>query len=187
VGQGYSSRGDQAELMVAFPNKVNPVVNLLRLGAIGPCAAIAPAAQRQGLFHKHGGEVRLILVPGTEVPALSEAIPMAHIGAPAALMRASRGDDVKIIASFDSGRCSGCLVVRPEIVSPQHLRGQRLGARVRGAAMWIQTFLALRAMGSIRDGMKSTSLRSAIPRRSLQHYRLAALMARSYHASTPDI
>ena len=66
---------------------------------------------------------------------------------PAALIRASNGAGLKIVACFDASRLSSCLVVSSEIRAAEQLRGKRLGARVEGAAMWIHTVLALGRLG----------------------------------------
>src|SRR4051812_8355395 len=137
-------------------------VNLLCLGAVGLTAIVPAIAQRNGLFKKHDVDVRLIPVVGTAVPEFTTTTPVGHIGAPAALMRASAGADLRLVASFDTSRLSNCLVARPGINTPDQLRGKRLGARVTGAAMWIHTVIALEALGSIRRKIRSASRRSAI-------------------------
>jgi ABC-type nitrate/sulfonate/bicarbonate transport system substrate-binding protein len=122
-------------------------INILWLGAAGLGSILLSVAHRQRLFQKHGVDVRLVPVLGTQVPELTTDIPFGYIGAPAAVMRAAEGVDLKILASFDTARLSSCLVVRPGINEPEQLRGTRLGARVTGAAMWIHTVLALEKLG----------------------------------------
>jgi ABC-type nitrate/sulfonate/bicarbonate transport system substrate-binding protein len=122
-------------------------INVLCLGAVGLCSTLLTVAQRQGFFKRHGVEIRLVRVPGTEIPEPSSNNPIAYIGAPAALMRASGGIDLKVIACFDSARLSSCLVVNADISAPEQLRGKRLGARAEGAAIWIHTVLALEQLG----------------------------------------
>lgn len=122
-------------------------INMLCLGAVGQCSILLTIAQKQGLFKKHGVEVQLVPVMGVEIPEPTLTNPIAYIGAPAALMRAATGADIKIVACFDTARLSSCLVVKSEISRPDQLRGKRLGARVTGAAMWIHTVLALEKLG----------------------------------------
>ncbi len=122
-------------------------VNLLCLGAVGLCSILPPIAQRQGLFKKHGVEVQLTPVSGFKIPEPSISSPLAYIGAPAAVMRAAGGADLKVLACFDTARLSSCLVVNPDISKPEQLRGKRLGARATGAAIWIHTVLALEKLG----------------------------------------
>ena len=130
-------------------------VNLLYLGAVGLGVIPLSITQRQGLFKKHGVDVQLVPVPGTQVPKLTPENPVGYIGAPAALMRVAEGVDLKILASFDNGRLSNHLVARPGINGPDDLRGKRLGARVTGAALWIHSILALEQLGldSRRDNI----------------------------------
>src|SRR4051794_17441408 len=48
---------------------------------------------------------------------------------------------------FDNGQLFNYLVVHPSIKKPEDLNGKRLGARVKGAALWIHTVLALEKLG----------------------------------------
>jgi ABC-type taurine transport system substrate-binding protein len=131
-------------------------INLLCLGAVGIGSVILTIADRLRLFQKHGVDVRLVPVTGTQIPDLTTTNPMGHIGAPAALMRAASGTDLKILACFDNALLSGALVTRSEINKPEQLKGKRLGARVVGAAMWLHTVLALERLGldPVRDGIE---------------------------------
>ena len=113
-------------------------VNLLCLGAVGIGSVILSVADRLGLFEKHSVDVCLVPLTGTQIPDLTNTNPMGHIGAPAALMRAAGGTDLKILACFDNALLSSALVVRADFRTPEQLKGQRLGARVVGAAMWWQ-------------------------------------------------
>jgi ABC-type nitrate/sulfonate/bicarbonate transport system substrate-binding protein len=122
-------------------------VNVLRLGAIGIGSVILAVADRLRLFQKHDVDVHLVPVAGTQIPDLTATTPMGHIGAPAALIGAAGGADLKILACFDNALLSSALVVRSEICRPEQLRGKRLGARVVGAAMWLHTVLALERVG----------------------------------------
>jgi ABC-type nitrate/sulfonate/bicarbonate transport system substrate-binding protein len=123
------------------------MVNLLRLAAVGPCSILPVIARRHGFFKKRGVEVDLIAVSGTQIPEPTSTSPVAYIGAPAALMRVASGADLKVLACFDTARLSSCLVVNPDIIKPEQLQGKRLGVRAKGAAIWIQTILALEKLG----------------------------------------
>jgi ABC-type nitrate/sulfonate/bicarbonate transport system substrate-binding protein len=122
-------------------------INMLCLGAVGLGSILLAVAHGQGLFRKHGIDVQLVPVPGTQIPELTSSNCFGYIGAPAAVMRAAEGTDLKILASFDTARLSSCLIVNSAICKPEQLRGKRLGARVIGAAMWIHTVLALEKLG----------------------------------------
>jgi ABC-type nitrate/sulfonate/bicarbonate transport system substrate-binding protein len=122
-------------------------VDMLHLGAVGLSSIVLLIAQRLDFFKKHGVDVRLVAVTGTQIPELTEAHPVGHIGAPAAIIKAARGSKLRVLASLDSGRLFNHLVVRPGIKNPDDLRGKRLGARVTGAALWIHTVLALEQLG----------------------------------------
>ena len=122
-------------------------INMLYLGAVGLGVIPLSIAQRQDLFTKHGVDVQLVPVPGTQVPELTTENPFGYIGAPAAVMRSAGGMDLRILASFDNGRLSNHLIASPAIKKPEDLRGKRLGVRVTGAALWIHTVLALEHLG----------------------------------------
>jgi ABC-type nitrate/sulfonate/bicarbonate transport system substrate-binding protein len=76
------------------------------------------------------------------------------------MIKASRGSDLRILASFDSGRLLNHLVVAPGIRNAKDLKGKRVGARVKGAALWIHTVLALEKLGlePTRDGIEILSI-----------------------------
>jgi NitT/TauT family transport system substrate-binding protein len=131
-------------------------MNLLYLHAVGLSSIVLFVAQREGLFQKHGVDIQLVPVGSTKIPEISEANPVGHIGAPATIMRAAKGANLRILASLDDGRLLNCLVVTPDIRSAEDLRGRRLGARVVGAALWIHTVIALEQLGLdyVRDNIE---------------------------------
>jgi ABC-type nitrate/sulfonate/bicarbonate transport system substrate-binding protein len=131
-------------------------INLLHVGAVLPLSI----AQEQGLFTKHGVEVRLVLVPAPNVPRLAEENPFGYIGAPGVLLRAAEGTDVKIVGSFSTDRVTGHVVARPDIKKPEELRGKRVGVRALGAGLWIQTILALEHLGldPTRDNISTLAI-----------------------------
>ena len=149
-------------------------MNLLCLHPFGLSSIVLFMAQREGLFQKHGVEIRLVPVGSTRIPEISESNPVGHIGAPAAIMRAAQGADLRILASLDDGRLTNCLVVSPDIKSAEDLRGRRLGARVVGAALWIHTVIALEQLGLdyVRDNIEilpigdPPQIMQAVPRKN---------------------
>src|SRR6185437_5152660 len=73
-------------------------VNMLHLGAVGLSSIVLLIAQRHNFFERHGVDVRLAAVTGTQIPELSEIHPVGHIGAPAAIIKAATGGELKILA-----------------------------------------------------------------------------------------
>lgn len=120
-------------------------INLLHTGGVSGIPL--SIAQEQGLFTKHGVEVQLVFVPGSDVPLLTAENPFGFIGAPAAILRAAGGTDLKILGSFNTARISSHVVARPDIKKSEELRGKRFGVRVIGAGVWIQTIVALEHLG----------------------------------------
>jgi ABC-type nitrate/sulfonate/bicarbonate transport system substrate-binding protein len=122
-------------------------VSVVHAGGAGSFLVLLEVARQQGLFHKFGVDVRPIAVHGAAVPRLSRDKPIGLIGAPAALLQAADGADLRLVASFSNTRLSGHLVARSGIESSEGLRGKRVGVRVVGAGIWISTILALERLG----------------------------------------
>jgi ABC-type nitrate/sulfonate/bicarbonate transport system substrate-binding protein len=123
----------QTKISIAFPDAIGAWLTPLML------------AQQQGIFSKHNIEVIFVPAAGATVPRVSDAVPLGLIGAPAALIQAEHGTDLKLIASFYRAHLSGKLVARG-ISSVAGLRGRRIGVRVIGAGIWIDTVVALRQL-----------------------------------------
>ncbi len=134
-------------LPVADVTSAQSKVAIVYPGAVGAWVVPLLVAEEQGLFTKHGTEVRLVPASGATVPRLTADVPLGCIGGPAALLQAAAGTDLRILGSFDTARLSGHVVARPDIKKPQELRGKRFGVRVIGAAQWIHTILALEHLG----------------------------------------
>jgi ABC-type nitrate/sulfonate/bicarbonate transport system substrate-binding protein len=117
-------------------------------------------AEDQGIFKKHGVPITVVPVRGATVPTLSNETPLGVIGHPAALLQAVGGNDLRIVSSFNRAMLTGHLVARAEIKAPDLLRGKRVGVRVVGAGIWIQTMLALDRLGldPVRDGITAVAI-----------------------------
>lgn len=132
--------------------------------ATGSSLVLLAIAIQQQLFEKHGVEIEPVLVRGATVPCITPDTPIGLIGEPAAILQATEGSDLRIVASLSSTPLSGHLVARPEIKSPNELRGKRIGVRVVGAGIWISTILALDQLGLLpdRDGITTVPVGSPI-------------------------
>lgn len=137
-----------------------PLIKMLHLGAVGLSTIVLHVADRQGFFKNQGVNIQLVPVTGTTIPELTDDNPVGHIGAPAAILKAARGSQLRILAAFDSGQLFNHLIVAPSIKKPEDLKGKRLGARVKGAALWIHTVLALEQLGldPAKDGIDILSI-----------------------------
>ena len=118
-------------------------VSIAYADGTGSFLVLLAMAEQQGLFGKHGVDVRSLAIKGATIPRLTADMPLGMIGEPAALLQAAEGADLRLVASFSDIKLSGHLVARPGINTPEDLRGKRLGARVIGAGLWISTILAL--------------------------------------------
>lgn len=122
-------------------------VGIVHPGAVGRSAVPLAIAREYGLFAKHGIDARLVAVAEAGQLRVTDDNPIGLFGAPVALRQASQGTGVKIVATIATARVSGHLVARPEIRTPQDLRGKRFGVFGIGAGRWINTMLALQHLG----------------------------------------
>ena len=123
-------------------------VGVIYAGAVSPSAVPVAIAQDQGLFAKQGVEPRFAISGPDTLARVTAEHPIGLFGAPAALLQAARGTDLKILATLQTARVSGHLVAKPEIKTPQDLRGKRPGVGYQlGAGLWINTVLALQHVG----------------------------------------
>ena len=112
-------------------------------------------AQERGFFAKNGIDVQTIFIPGspTLVASLNTGdLQFGYTGGTATLGAAAGGLDIKILAAF-SNHIQTDLVVRPEIKTPNDLKGKRIGVTSIGGTGWMSAMLivfvplALRAYG----------------------------------------
>ena len=76
------------------------------------------------------------------------------------------GRDLKVLVALDSGRVIYHLVARPEIKTPDDLRGKRFGVTRIGTGFWIFSMLALERLGfePKRDRINFVEVGSDAPR-----------------------
>jgi len=120
-------------------------------------ARVAPlwVAQDQRFFTKYGINHELIFVRTAPVVVAAMAsgdIQIGYTGGTAVLGAAAGGTDLKTLASF-TNRVTYDLVTRPEIKSPQDLRGKRFGVQSIGGTVWMGAILGLEHLGlePVRD------------------------------------
>lgn len=130
-------------------------VNVIFAEGTGSFLVLLEIARQQAFFVKHGLDVRPVPARGATIPRLSKDTPLGLIGAPAALMQAAEGAELRLVATLSTTNLSGHLVTRSGIETARDLRGKRLGVRVVGAGIWISTILALEQLGldANRDGI----------------------------------
>lgn len=122
-------------------------VSIVYADGTGSFLVLLAIAEQEGLFQKYCVNVRAVGIKGATVPRLTADLPLGMIGEPAALLQATEGADLRLVASFSDIKLSGHLVARAGIKTPGDLWGKRLGARVIGAGLWISTILALERLG----------------------------------------
>ena len=120
-------------------------------------ARVAPlwVAQDQRFFTKYGIDPEIIFVRSAPILLAAMAsgdIQIGSTGGTALLGAAVGGADLKILATF-AGRVTYDLVARPEIKSPEDLRGKRFGVQSIGGTVWMAAILGLEHLGlePVRD------------------------------------
>jgi len=120
-------------------------------------ARVAPlwVAQDQGFFTKYGIDPEVIFVRSTPTALaamMAGEIQIHGAGGTGVLGAAAGGADIKLLATFTS-RVTHDIVARPEIKSPQGLRGKRFGVQAIGGTVWMAAILGLEHLGlePVRD------------------------------------
>jgi len=112
-------------------------------------------AQDQRFFTKYGIDPEIIFVRSSPINVAAMAsgdIQISFTGGTAVLGAAAGGMDLKILANFTS-RITYDLVARPQIKSPEDLRGKRFGVQSIGGMVWMGAILGLEHLGlePVRD------------------------------------
>jgi NitT/TauT family transport system substrate-binding protein len=115
---------------------------------VGPGEIPLWIAHEQGLFAKQGIDAQILLqeTPGAQ-RRITGDIQFGVIGIPATMVAVTEGSDLKILAPSSSARAANHLVARPDVKTPQDLRGKRFGVFGIGTGFWIQAMLALEHLG----------------------------------------
>ena len=106
-------------------------------------------AQEQRFFAKYGTDAQLIFI--RQAPILvagmsAGSVQIAATGGTAALLAASGGMDLKIVASTNS-RVTYDLVAAPNIKTLKELRGKRFGLQGYGGTLWMALMLGFEHLG----------------------------------------
>lgn len=136
AGDRVANRADGGPHGAATVAPRSPEPVRLAYSALTAVAAIPVLAQERGLFAAHhlDAEVQYIASGTTAMQALlAGEIQLLVGGTEAVLSAAAAGADLRIVAGL-VGVVPFSLVVRPEITTPEELRGQRLGITRLGSA-----------------------------------------------------
>jgi NitT/TauT family transport system substrate-binding protein len=132
----------------------------VKIGFTAMTPRMAPMwiAQDQRFFTKYGIDSEIIFVrssPTALAAMMAGEIQIGGAGGTAVLGAAVGGTDLKLLATF-TNRVTYDLVARPEIKSPQDLRGKRFGVQAIGGTVWMGAILGLEHLGlePVRDKIK---------------------------------
>jgi NitT/TauT family transport system substrate-binding protein len=106
-------------------------------------------AQEQGIFKKHGVETRTILLRGGPIlvgSLMAGDIDLAFTTGVPILGAATQGTDIKMLTST-SNKISWKLMAKPQIKKAEDLRGKRIGVQSVVGSTWMNSMLALEALG----------------------------------------
>jgi ABC-type nitrate/sulfonate/bicarbonate transport system substrate-binding protein len=112
-------------------------------------------AEEQGLFAKHGVDVKLVLLDAPLGRRIMGDV-FGAIGIPIVIGQAVQGADQKVVAAFNNAAgITSQLVARAEVKRPGDLRGKRFGVNRIGTGIWIDAIRALEHLGlePTRDGI----------------------------------
>lgn len=107
------------------------------------------AARDRGFFNKYGVDAEVIFVRGAPilVAAMSaNEINVGYTGGTAVIGAVGNGADLKILSAF-SNRVTYDLVVKPDIKTPEDLRGKKFGVQSIGGTVWMGAILGLEHLG----------------------------------------
>jgi ABC-type nitrate/sulfonate/bicarbonate transport system substrate-binding protein len=129
----------------------------VKIGFTAMTPRMAPmwVAQDQRFFTKYGIDAETVFVrssPTALAAMMAGEIQIGGAGGTAVLGAAIGGTDLKLLATF-TNRVTYDLVARPEIKSPQDLRGKRVGVQAIGGTVWMGAILGLEHLGlePVRD------------------------------------
>ena len=127
---------------------------------IGPNQVPLWIAHEQGLFAKHGTDAQLLHETTTG------DFQFRVFGTPAMIAAVAAGRDLKVLVSLNSGRITSHLMARPDVKTPDDLRGKRFGVTRIGTGFWIFSILALEHLGldPKRDRINFVEVGGAVPR-----------------------
>src|SRR6478672_9319263 len=107
------------------------------------------APRERGLFAKYGIDAETLFVRGapTLVAAMaSNEIEVGYTGGTAVIGASAGGSDLKVLSAL-TNRVTYDLVVRPNIKTPEDLRGKKFGVQAIGGTVWMGAILALEHLG----------------------------------------
>jgi ABC-type nitrate/sulfonate/bicarbonate transport system substrate-binding protein len=80
----------------------------------GSFLVLLALAEQEALFQKYGvDDVRSVGIKGATVPRLTADMPLGMIGEPAALLQATEGADLRLVASFSASSSLGTSSLDP--------------------------------------------------------------------------
>ena len=106
-------------------------------------------AQERGFFNKYGIDAQIILMPGGPTLVSSLVAGEIHLGfttGVSVLGAVAQGTELKMLTSI-SNRVSWKLMANPQIRKAQDLRGKRFGVQSIIGSTWMNSMLALEALG----------------------------------------
>ena len=124
-------------------------------------------AHEYELFAKQGIDaLSLVDQTGGVSRRITGDIPFGVLGIPAVIQAVAEGRHLKVLVSLQSARADSELVARPDVKTPEDLRGKRVGFTRVGTGFWIYAILALEHLGldPQRDRISLVEVEGDLPR-----------------------
>jgi NitT/TauT family transport system substrate-binding protein len=103
-------------------------------------------AQEQGIFARNGIDARILILESA-FRHIGGDNKFGVVGVPAVMQAVSEGKDLKLLTTIDTPRVTALLMARPDIKTPEDLKGKRFGVASIGTGAWINSNLALERFG----------------------------------------
>ncbi len=131
----------------------------VRIGvaAMSPTNSAVWVAEEHGFFKKHGIEAEVIYIGGGAARGvnalLAGDIQFATAGGGAVITSALKGSDVVMVAALNNKGVHR-LLVRPEITTPEAIKGKKIGITTFGSSSHAVLTMVLRAWGIRHDELQ---------------------------------
>lgn len=131
-------------VLAAAPSKV-----VIAHAGMNARTVVLWTGQEQKFFAKHGTDAQVIFI--RQAPMLLAGmsagdVQIAATGGTSALLAASGGMDVKVVAAVN-GRVTYDIVAAPDIKTLKDLRGKRFGLQGYGGTLWMALMLGFEHLG----------------------------------------
>ncbi len=141
--------------LISFPPSLSALDKVkIGVSAFSPTNGAVWVAEDRGIFKKHGIEAEVIFIGGGGARGVNALIAgdiqFATAGGGATITASLKGADVVMVASVNNKGVQR-LVVRPDIKTPEALKGKKIGITMFGSSSHAVLTMILKAWGIRQD------------------------------------